>query len=633
MIRILLFFLIAISSVGAQTGDEGDEFLNNLIDEEGFVPRITPEITIPIDINRAEDDDLARIPFLTDKQIRKIENNRPFRTFSELAEIIGRDSVKLIRPFIDLKKAEPIVSVRTISRISRAFPLSQGYFSGSYNGSPFDIYNCAEIHFKSVYSAGILSQKDAGEPDLADHLSGYISARLLQDRFRIVLGNFRASAGTGLVISPPYGQNSGMIHIRNSRESSLNLRPILSAQESPGFYGLSFLIKIPGISALIFYSYALLDPLIDIESGLIYGYKETGLHRTVNESFGRESLRQSTSGICLTFPVLNQPFCESGLILLHTVFNPEIVFDLRSRSESMVRRNFYHFSGNQVDNLSIFLKLRSARTSFDGELALSRPGKYACQFQAGFGTDDLQTGMFLWHLEPDYYSPSGRIAGNSTGFPANTRGVRMGISVFPYSGAIFSISLTLEKSLFRTATVQFPGSRREIVTQLEFPHNRNTKLILRYQHDRISADADRQKVRIHLLKKISQDLRLQSRVEFSTTSNWRAETGFLVFQDFQWQFFTFLRITARISFFHTSSYDLRIYEFENDLPGILRTVPVYGSGNKWYLIIRLDPMAKITLWLKIKQNILDDADSIGSGYDATSGDHREEFRLQIGISY
>ena len=633
MSRILLIFMLLISSLGAQTGDEADQYINNLIDEEEFIPRITPEITIPIDINRADDEDLSRIPFLTDKQIRIIAENRPFRTFSELAKIIGTDSLKLIRPFIDLNKAEPLFRARALCRISGSSPVSKGYLTGKYTGSPFDIYNCTEIHYRSIFSAGILSQKDAGETDPVDHLSGYISARFLEDRIRIVLGNFRASAGTGLVISGPYDQNSGIINIKKSHESSINLRPFLSAQESPGFYGLGLLTEISGISALLFYSYAFLDPLIDSESGLIYGFKSTGLHRTENESYGRNDLSQSTAGICFTFPISAQPFLESGFCLLHTKFDPCVVFDRRSRSESMLQRNYYHFSGNRADNLSFFLRLRSMETQFDGELALSRPGKYACQVRGGFSTDDLQTGILFWHLEPDFYAPSGRISGSTIGFPANSRGIRISLSVFPYLHTTIGVSWTLEKNLFRTPTVQFPPSRRKFVSQIEYPYDRRGKLIIRYQHDRIYAEPDRQKFRIHLLERISPDLRLQSRIEFSTNSNWGAETGFLIFQDFQWQIFSFLRLGTRISFFHTWNYDLRIYEFENDVPGVLRTVPDYGSGNKWYIIVRLDPAENFTFWMKIKRIIMDDTSSIGSGDDATAGDHRQEFRLQIGFRY
>ena len=90
---------------------------------------------------------------------------------------------------------------------------------------------------------------------------------------------------------------------------------------------------------------------------------------------------------------------------------------------------------------------------------------------------------------------------------------------------------------------------------------------------------------------ISKSIRLKSRIEFSDISfngSYNSDTGFLAFQDLRISTFNNLDIYTRLIFFDTESYDSRVYEFENDLTGVLNNPALFGKGTKWYLLVKYD---------------------------------------------
>jgi hypothetical protein len=88
-------------------------------------------------------------------------------------------------------------------------------------------------------------------------------------------------------------------------------------------------------------------------------------------------------------------------------------------------------------------------------------------------------------------------------------------------------------------------------------------------------------------------------------------------------------MNMRFAFFHTSSYDSRLYVYEADLPGASSSTALYGEGFRWYLIagVEIFPKALLSVkYLQLKKNFVD---SIGSGQDKIDG---SVFR-RIGIQF
>jgi hypothetical protein len=90
---------------------------------------------------------------------------------------------------------------------------------------------------------------------------------------------------------------------------------------------------------------------------------------------------------------------------------------------------------------------------------------------------------------------------------------------------------------------------------------------------------------------------------------------------------------ARIVFFRTDSFNSAIYEYENDLTGVLTNRALFGEGLRWYLIIRYRPMRLFTLSLKYSETYKPKEKSISSGFNEIAGNLDNRLALQIDVKF
>lgn len=81
--------------------------------------------------------------------------------------------------------------------------------------------------------------------------------------------------------------------------------------------------------------------------------------------------------------------------------------------------------------------------------------------------------------------------------------------------------------------------------------------------------------------------------------------------------------------FNTDDFDSRIYEFENDINGVLANVALYGKGRRWYAVLKYKPFPYFEISGKYAETYIDGAKSIGSGNDEINGDINN--RLSLGM--
>ena len=110
------------------------------------------------------------------------------------------------------------------------------------------------------------------------------------------------------------------------------------------------------------------------------------------------------------------------------------------------------------------------------------------------------------------------------------------------------------------------------------------------------------------------------------------ETGFLIFQDFQLKLPIELTLMGRLVFFQTNSYASRIYEFENDLTGVMNNLALYGTGMRWYFLLRYKIMQTINLSFKYSELYKPNENYLGSGYNLIHGNLDNRISLQIDLS-
>ncbi|MGQ9643414.1 MAG: hypothetical protein ACUVT3_06120 [Ignavibacterium sp.] len=90
---------------------------------------------------------------------------------------------------------------------------------------------------------------------------------------------------------------------------------------------------------------------------------------------------------------------------------------------------------------------------------------------------------------------------------------------------------------------------------------------------------------------------------------------------------------GRIIFFETDSFNSAVYEFENDLTGVLTNLAMYGKGLRWYLMIRYKPFRFATLSLKYAETYKPNETSLSSGNNLIRNNLDNRISFQIDIAY
>ena len=139
-------------------------------------------------------------------------------------------------------------------------------------------------------------------------------------------------------------------------------------------------------------------------------------------------------------------------------------------------------------------------------------------------------------------------------------------------------------------------------------------------------------------------LRLQAEVEvspkFTLKTRWaytnldeNNQQGAYIFQDFKYRLNKIFYFSTRITFFRTTSYDARLYEYESDLPGTFSNYALFGEGKKWYFLVYWKLYRFLELWFKLRYQQVDDLHPKEFGYTNTAMAVTRMARVQLRFSF
>ena len=202
---------------------------------------------------------------------------------------------------------------------------------------------------------------------------------------------------------------------------------------------------------------------------------------------------------------------------------------------------------------------------------------------------------------------------------------------FPYSTSENSLSSEGDELLLDLVSV--PIKKFELRLRYKYENKEVTKLI---DTDEQIVRRLKQIIRTEFLYNISKDLRLKTRLEYNNFFIKDAsikENGFVVFQDIRYIPQMNINLYGRIIFFQTDSFNSAIYEFENDLLGVMPNLALYGNGIRWYLIVKYKPLNFLSLSAKYSETYKPDEDFLSSGDNEIIGNVDNRFSLQIDLSF
>ncbi len=604
-------------------------------------------INNPININSATVNDLLKIPFLNYVEAQEIINYRnrvvEIKSQTEFMNIknLNTELIRKIVPFIDFSPADSTNIFYSLSqlllntnfmfrsRVIHDLQKRSGFADSLFRGSRPKYYNRLQLSASKKIKMGILFEKDAGENSFADFTSFNLSIKKLGMFNNIVIGDYIFEFGQGLSIWSPYGFSKGSDAVGTTARNPRGAKPFTSSDENRFLRGVTFQITKNNFYVCPFFSSNLIDASIDSTTKNISALVIDGYHRTVNEINKKDNLKETIFGITTSYSFGDR--VKVGLLYYKSTYSQNF-----EKSSLKGKDEFEHFSAsyNSIIN-KLFLS---------GELAFAN-NSFASINTINFCVNKILSLSFSYrNFSPHYFSFKGNSFGEK-GTAQNETGFYSGLRLSTKFG-LFNVYYDQFSFPAGSSNYSFSSSGNDFLIFYTYKVFENTEIGIKYKNENKDVDAvvanqnilierNSRNYRFEISYKILNNLRFKSRFEFVNISeaniSKNEESGYLFFQDAVFQPMKNFVLYGRIIFFQTDSYNSRVYEFENDLSGVMTNSPLFGEGVRWYFILKYKTHFGLDLSLKYSELHKPFEKSLGSGYSEIKGniDNRLSFQLDF----
>lgn len=663
---LLILFSISTNYIYAQLDSTSiitEEVLDNILvepdeetDSEELVDLLEELMRNPIDINLADVFDLSKLPNMDQQSAQIIIKHRNkfgyFFSPTELFAIreLNKQLIESILPFIktsktndELEKNEEVISSSDLflnkskliirNRITNDIQNRDGFTSGKYEGSKIKSYNKFLYTYDKNYQAGFLVEKDPGEVSYTDFTSFHLQVKDMGFVKSFIAGDYVLEYGQGLALWSPYGFSKGADAVFPVKKKARYLRPYTSAAEYRFFRGAASRLSFDDFNFTAFYSNNTFDATIDSITGEITSVGQSGFHRFESELNKKGSSKSKLIGGVLDYRFLGR--MNVGVIYYNASFD--------NRFESAT---LYDFSGNNFNYVSTYYELNFSKINFFGEASYdgtSIASINGIQFSAN---RDLIFTTSLRNYPRNYKNLYGFGFSEKSGKINNEVGIYSGLKwklpfgvlnlyydifKFPYRTSENSLSSEGNELLFDFVSIPLP--KFEVRLRYKYEDKEVTELI---NIDEEIVRRLKQIARTDLIYNISKDLRLKTRIEYNhffiKDANLK-ENGLLVYQDLRYVPQKNINLYGRIIFFQTDSFNSAVYEYENDVLGVMPNLAMYGKGIRWYVIVKYKPLQFLTLSTKYSETYKPDEASLSSGDNEITGNVDNRISFQIDISF
>lgn len=669
---IVTFPLCAVAQIDSLPAGSPhmEEFLEALRPEEG-----TEDLdaflssSLSMDLNRVGEGELRQSGLLTEQQIMQFLRYREaagkLRSLYELQAIPGFDSltVRRIRPYFRLEGQLDDFHGSALDlwrqagkevqyRASRFAEPQLGYRMPNpekgYQGSPWQMY----FRYRAVYarrlSLGLVLEKDRGERFFTPPPSrapDFIGAHAFLERptprvQALALGDYRIGFGQGLLAYHGYGFGKSSLAAQIKRGTPV-LRPSTSGAESGFRRGAACTLNLAKSLQLTLFAFRQRQDgttAIRDSTGTIVGFTAlggSGLHRTLSEIAGQKAMIRQGGGLSLQYVQRNLHF---GLNSLYEHLSLFIRPTLRVYNRT-------YFRGNTLHNVSVHYAFRLRNIQFFGEGAASRNGALAgiAGLQASMDKK-VDYALLFRGFSPGYQALEAAPFADGSG-GRNERGVYSGWEIRPFSGWVLRAYADFWQHPDLRYTADGPSRGQEYRLRADYEVRRKWLLYVEWRSRRLEQN-DRSgnaplsplgpewftSCRLHSSRRVTPALELRGRLDvgWAQSAGQERQGGWAVLQDILYRpIQSPLSFTARIAYYRTDGYDVRFYEYENDLLNTFSIAPYYHKGWRSYFNLRLRPLRGLTLEARIARTRWRSPQEIGSGLDAFPGPVKTQVAAQV----
>lgn len=610
----------------------------------------------PIDINTADIFELSKLPNMDQQSAEMIiEHRNKFGYFFSPTELysireLDKQLILSILPFIitsrpkeKVEQYQEVVSnsesfltkskFNLRSRYSNDIQNRDGFTSGKYVGSKLKSYNRLLYNYDKNYQAGLLTEKDPGELSYTDFTSFHLQIKDVGLLKTFIAGDYVLEFGQGLALWSPFGFSKGADAIFPIKKTARYLRPYTSAAEYRFFRGAAASLLIDDFILTAFYSNNTFDATIDSLTGDITSVGQTGFHRFASELNKKGAAQSKLIGGVLDYKFLSK-------------MNVGVIYYNASYNKNFESSSIYDLSGDNFNYLSAYYDFNFSKINLFGEVSYD-------------GTSVASINGIKFSADRDFIFTSTvrsypRNYNNLYGFGFSERSGKINNEVGIYSGfkwklpfGIINLYYDIFKFPYRTNENSLSSEGDEFLFDLISKPFIKFEARFRYKYENkeitelVNFNENiirrlKQIVRTEFVYDLSKVLRLKSRFEYNHFFIKDAgikENGFLIFQDIRYSANKNLNLYGRIIFFQTDSFSSAIYEFENDLLGVMPNLAMYGTGIRWYLIAKYKPLQFLSISAKYSETYKPDETFLSSGDNKINGNVDNRITLQIDLSF
>ena len=656
VVLVLFTMHYALFTASAQQEHEWEEYLNEVLTIEDVGTAAWEELyeqlcelnQHPVDLNHASREQLEQLPFLSAQQVEEIMaylyQYGPMKSLAELQMIRSLDYQRrrLLTFFVridDDEQKQGFPSLKTITQYGRHELMATAKIpfyerrgdNEVYKGWPYRHWLKYQFSYDDQVKAGLVGAQDAGEPFFAnknrwgyDYYSYYVQIKHWGRLESLVLGKYRVSMGMGLIANNGFTMGK-LTSLQNLGRSTTTLRAHSSRSSADYLQGAGATMTIAkGLSLTGFLSYRAMDATLN-KDGSATTIVTSGYHRTETELEKKDNLRNTTFGGNIRY---QQHGIHAGLNIIAAHLNRE----LKPNTSLLYRQ--HAAQGTDFMNFSADYGYIHHRFAFNGETAMNKNGALATinslSLQCGNGVSLMALYRFYSFRYTSLYANSFSEGGSVQ----NESGVYLGVNWQP--SPRLKVMAYSDYAYFPWAKYQISQSSHAFDNMLQVSYLRNRWTIdARYRlkvrqrdNEDKSALQSRTEYRGRLSLTYDGSFSSRTQVDYTQIVFRGQDRGWMVSQSLGYHH-RWLKLSGGLGYFHTDSYDSRVYLYESGPLYSYGFSQFSGEGIRYWLMARAEISRRLILTAKFGTTDYFDRSVIGTSYQQIDGSSQSDLDLQV----
>ena len=591
-----------------------------------------------INVNAATREQLLALPFLSDQQVMDIMEyiyqHGAMKSINELMPIesIDYSTRQLLQEFLYAgdKPDKGFPSMRNIIKWGKnelslyakipTYERVGDSPEGDYLGYPYKFWARYSFSYADNVRVGIMASQDAGEPFFSgvnktgfDQYSAFVQLNGIGRVETLVAGRYSIAAGMGLTINSAFSLGKTAI-LQNMGRQRNALRPFTSASESGYLQGAAATIRLSdALCVTPFLSYRKTDATLN-DDGTVSSLIYTGYHRSQSEINKKNNTSISVAGA-------DARWTHGDLSLGATAIYTHLDRPLSPNKTAVYKRIYPE--GSDFFNASLNYSWIHYPFNISGESAINEKGAIATLNTLGWHLSQYVELMGIYRFYSfNYYSPHAN-SFSEGGKTQNESGIyigmkwqpRYGLEIMAYTDFAYFVwprygvsqssyaNDNVINCSWKTGSWQFSGRYRLHLRQKD--SKSVSGLSWQAEHRlRIGAEwtADRWTSRSQL------DVSSAP----SSSSNKSVSQGYMLTENIGYDTGKW-KLYAGGKYFHTDSYDSRLYSYERAMPHTFSYPAYFGHGIRYSLVAIWSPVPALQFTAKAAVTNYFDRSTISSG--------------------